>query len=243
LKPTALSNITLITGIKNNNSIIDEVCLVIQECIGDNCSIEIQNLSMNYIYSCCIDFYEIEFKCTNKKVTQIKYNLEILSNSTWYNFETGLINFTNLTLVSEPNIIKISLDPVEPKPMSTINFTAIITSDDSIESMRIIVRECMSGLCSVFGYNESLNKTINNTYNGQVLLTRNDATQIKYHLEIYYNGTRYISNTTFYNLNTTGFNYIKEAIEKPESTPGFEIIPVVIAVVLVLFWKQKKKVT
>jgi len=47
---------------------------------------------MNYMYSCCMDFYEIEFKGTNKDATQIKYNLEILSNGTWYNFETGFIN-------------------------------------------------------------------------------------------------------------------------------------------------------
>lgn len=153
-----------------------------------------------------------------------------------------LFNFIiNSVSASEPNIVEITIDPVDPKPMSKINFTAIIKSDGGIESVRIIVRECMKGLCSVFGYNESLNKINNDTYTGQVQLTRNDATQIKYHLEIYFNGTIYISNTSFYNLNTTGFNYTKKTNEKQESTPGFEIIQILITVVLVLFWKRMKK--
>ena len=242
MKPTTPSNITLITGIKNNSSIINEVYLVIQECIEDNCSIEFQNLSMNYMYSCFMDFYEIEFKCRNKNTTQVKYNLEILYNRTWYNSESGLINFSNLTPVSKPNIVKICLDPVNPKPLSKINFTAIIKSDKDIEKVRVIVTECMSGLCSIFGYNKSLIKTNDDIYEGQVQLTRDDATQIKYRLEIYYNGTIYISNTSFYDLNTTGFNYIKKVKEKQESTPGFEIILVVITVLLVLFWKRKGKI-
>jgi hypothetical protein len=153
-----------------------------------------------------------------------------------------LFNFIiNSVSAFEPNIVEITINPVDPKPMSTINFTAIITNEESIDSVRIIVRECMSGLCSVFGYNESLEKTINNNYTGQVQLTRDDATQIKYHLEVYYNGSIYISNTSFYDLNTTAFNYTKKSNENQESTPGFEIFQILITLVLVLFWKQKKK--
>lgn len=153
-----------------------------------------------------------------------------------------LINFVgNTASASEPNIVEVHLEPVDPKPMSKINFTAIITSDDNIESVRVIVTECMNGLCSFFDYNESLNKTANNTYSGQVVLTRNDATQIKYHLEIYHNGTRYISNTTFYDLDTTGFNYTKEINEKTESTPGFELAILFISAGLMLMGRQRVK--
>jgi len=152
-----------------------------------------------------------------------------------------LLNFyVNTLSASEPNILEISLDPIDPKPMSTINFTAKIESDDDIERVRIIVTECMEGLCSVFGYNESLDKTTDNSYEGQVLLTRNDAAQIKYHIEIYYNGTRYISNTSFYNLNTTGFNYIGEDKEKQESTPGFELVLILLSIVLCLYLSKRK---
>ncbi len=154
-----------------------------------------------------------------------------------------MFNFYESTVsASEPNSIEIFLDPIDPKPMSTINFTAKLVSDGDIESVRIIVTECMSGLCSVFGYNESLNKTSNNTYTGHVLLTRDDATQIKYHLEIYYNETWYVSNTSFYDLNTTGFNYTKKIKEKSGSTPGFEIPLFVLSIALILVynrWRRK----
>jgi hypothetical protein len=156
-----------------------------------------------------------------------------------------LFNFyVNTVSASDPNIIEISLDPIEPKPMSAINFTAKIVSDDDIESVRIIVTECMEGMCSAFSYNKSLNKTINNSYEGQVLLTRNDAIQIKYRLEIYHNGKRYISNTSYYDLNTTGFNYTKKDKEKPESTPGFEFVLLLFSagiLLIIRYYKLKEK--
>ena len=152
-----------------------------------------------------------------------------------------LFNFiSNSTNASEPNIIELSLDPVEPKPMSAINFTAKIVSDDDIESVRIIVTECLQGMCSAFNYNESLNRTTNNSYEGQVLLTRNDAIKIKYRLEILSNGAWYVSNTSFYDLNTTGFNYTKEDKEKLKSTPGFELILMLFSIILTLFLKKRK---
>jgi hypothetical protein len=42
-----------------------------------------------------MDFYETEFNFTSEDVIQIKYHLEILSNDTWYIFETGFINLSS----------------------------------------------------------------------------------------------------------------------------------------------------
>jgi len=95
-----LSNVTFVVGINSSNSSIDNVCLIVQECMADLCSIESQNLSMNYSYSCCMDFYETKFKGKREDATQIKYHLEILSNGSWYTFETGFIN-----LLDNPNDI------------------------------------------------------------------------------------------------------------------------------------------
>jgi len=152
-----------------------------------------------------------------------------------------LFNFIgNAVSAFEPEIIEISLEPVDPKPMSKINFTAVITSNDSIESVRIIVTECMKEMCSAFGYNESLNKTDEDTFKGQVILTRNNATQIKYCLEILSKGTWYFFDTRFYNLNTTtGFNY-ETGSSKDRSTPGFELILIFFTIILILFLKKRK---
>ena len=38
-----------------------------------------------------MDFYDAELELTRKDATQIKYHLEILSNGTWYEYETDYI--------------------------------------------------------------------------------------------------------------------------------------------------------
>jgi hypothetical protein len=91
-EPTPQSNVTFVVGINSSNCSIDQVCLIAQECMDDLCSIYSQNLSMNYTYSCCMDFYEAEFKGEREDATQIKYHVEILSNGSWYVFETGFID-------------------------------------------------------------------------------------------------------------------------------------------------------
>lgn len=97
-EPMPQSNVTFVVGINSSNSGIDDVCLIVQECMTDLCSIKFQNLTMNYSYSCCMDFYEAEFKGEREDATQIKYHLEILSNGSWYTFETGFID-----LLDNPN--------------------------------------------------------------------------------------------------------------------------------------------
>jgi hypothetical protein len=92
LGPMPLPYVTFTVGINNNNSSVDQVCLIVNECMKDLCSVNFQNLTMNFTYGCCMDFYETEFNFTREDATQLKYHLEILSNNTWYIFDTGLIN-------------------------------------------------------------------------------------------------------------------------------------------------------
>ena len=89
--PLPLSTVTFTAGIYNNSSGIEAVQLIAQEYMDDLCFIDSQNISMNYTYSCCMDFYEIELELTHEDATQIKYHLEILSNGTWYEYETNFI--------------------------------------------------------------------------------------------------------------------------------------------------------
>lgn len=90
-QPRPLSNVIFTAGIVNNSSKIDEARLIIQECMEDLCFTDGQNISMNYSYSCCMDFFEAELELTHENATHIKYHLEILSNGSWYEYETDYV--------------------------------------------------------------------------------------------------------------------------------------------------------
>lgn len=114
--PAPLSTITLIAGIYNNNSRIEEVRLIAQECMEDICFIDSENISMNYTYSCCMDFYEAELKLKQEDATQVKYHLVILNNKTWYKYETDYIY---LKIKSDEN-------PVDSNENSTPGFEILL---------------------------------------------------------------------------------------------------------------------
>ncbi len=85
-QPMPLSTVSFTVGINARNSSLDEVCLIIQECMDDMCSIDSKNISMNYSYSCCMDFYYAEFTLEQYDATLMKYHMELLSNGSWYSY-------------------------------------------------------------------------------------------------------------------------------------------------------------
>ncbi|MBS3778351.1 MAG: hypothetical protein KGY50_03550, partial [Candidatus Thermoplasmatota archaeon] len=93
MKPLPLSTITCNAGIYNNSTEIEEVRLIVQECMQDFCYMS-QNVSMNYTYSCCMDFYNAELDLTNENATQVKYHLEIMSNGTWHEYDQNVISLS-----------------------------------------------------------------------------------------------------------------------------------------------------
>jgi hypothetical protein len=74
--------------------------------------------------------------------------------------------------------------------------------------------------------------------------THEDVTQLKYHLEILSNDTWYIFKTGFINLSSNPDNNIDDDnnidYNKKNTTPGFELIFIILAVMLILFLRQKK---
>ena len=111
-EPAPLSTVTFTAGIYNNSSRIDEVRLIAQECMDDICFIDSQNISLNYTYSCCKDFYEAKLKLTHENATQIKYHLLILNNGTWHKYKTEYISLK----------IKPDENPVDSKENTTPGF-------------------------------------------------------------------------------------------------------------------------
>lgn len=93
LKPTPLSEVSFTIGI-NSNITVEDVRLIAQECAGDLCFINKYNVSMNYSYTCCMDFYETQIKLIHEDATQIKYYVKIFNNGTWYTSNTSFTNFS-----------------------------------------------------------------------------------------------------------------------------------------------------
>jgi hypothetical protein len=101
--PIPLTNVTIIAGLNNSSSgSIDEIRFIAQESIENLSFPETYNISLNYTYSCCMDFYEGTFKLSHSDATKIKYHLEILSNGTWYQYNTSYFYMFNN---SDENII------------------------------------------------------------------------------------------------------------------------------------------
>jgi hypothetical protein len=94
--PKTLENVTIIAGLNNSSrDSINEIRLIAQEYMENLSFPEIYNISLNYSYSCCMDFYEGTFKPIHSNATKIKYHLEILSNGTWYHYNSSYFHMYN----------------------------------------------------------------------------------------------------------------------------------------------------
>jgi len=151
-----------------------------------------------------------------------------------------LISIFSSKVLANPTVEQVTIDPAKPQPLSTITFNATILSNENISEVWLLVQECRADLCFVHSFNISMEKSINDTYQAQCALLQEEATQIKYHLQIACNKTWYITNTTFISLASETKKNTSQNPHDPVSTPGFEIILVVCAIALV-FLKTRKR--
>ena len=156
-----------------------------------------------------------------------------------------LIAATNLAVAEEPTI-EYSLNPAEPEKLSTITFTATITTDMNITEVRLIVEECSSQICFTPGFNVSMTEMTSNEYQGQVTLTHDDAVYIKYNVEILANNTWYKDSKTELTLTISsngenGDNGATNGDTNDDETPGFELITFIIAIAIIALFIRKKR--
>ena len=137
------------------------------------------------------------------------------------------------TVLADPTVVQVTIDPAKPLPLSTITFNATILSNETIDEVRLLVQECRVDLCFVGGFYVSMVKISNDTYQAQYTLVREEALEIKYSLNIACNKTWYASNTTIITL-------ASNANKDPASTPGFEIVLLFVSVVLLLMRRHYK---
>jgi hypothetical protein len=92
-QPSPMSNVILTVGINNSTSIKD-VRLIVEECSDSINYADKMNISMDYSYTCCKDFYQIEFNLTHEDATHIKYFVLINDNNSWYQSEIWATNLS-----------------------------------------------------------------------------------------------------------------------------------------------------
>ena len=178
------------------------------------------------------------------KINRQLYLVSILSS---------LLLLTIPLSTADPIVSNITLDPTDPGPTETITFTATIENEEVPTNVYIIVQECNPDICYKDGYNESMALIDTNQYQGQVSLGRDDATYIKYHVEILSNGVWYASDIIPFNLtieengngDTNGENGDDGTPnggngDNGDSTPGFELLTFLIAGVIILSIRRKR---
>jgi len=138
----------------------------------------------------------------------------------------------NGTVAAKPVIDDVVLDPSNPTPLSTILFTLTVSSEETIEKVRLVVSECTRGACCMCsrGYSEIMDRVNQGTYQARVTLEQEEAVAMKYHFEIKSDGMWYRYDTT--NL------YIEDGSLGFKVALFFLVIP--IGITLLLMSKRRK---
>ena len=152
----------------------------------------------------------------------------------------------SINVVGAPIVEKVTLDPEKPSPKSTITFSAVITGEESIDGIWIIVEECKKigadELCFINPENKSMDLTdVDDTYKTQITLNHGDATYIKYHFEIKSKGKWIIYERIKVDLSIDTDNDSSNDGDVSNGSPGFEVILFLIATSLVVILLKRKR--
>ena len=167
-----------------------------------------------------------------------KYNIIILS--------IFLISMLFTSIVSaDPTVDSITTDPVKPKPLST--FTIIVDiSGVNIEEVKVTVTECTDGPpeTTCFVSHTNLAMTLNNDgkYETQVSLTgtQDSIDHVQYVYYITDDGVEYTLTEDF-RTDLDVSNGQNNGVGGSNSSPGFELILLIIAIIVGLIIIRKKE--
>jgi len=150
-----------------------------------------------------------------------------------------IVSTSASTVLADPTVVQVAIDPAEPLPLSTITFNATIRSNETIDEVWLLAQECRSDLCFIDKWNESMSM-INGAYQTTITLIHKEAAQIKYHFAIKNNGTWFNTETTVINLRIDENNNVPQNTSGNNATPGFELVLLFISAGLVLMRRQRK---
>jgi len=146
---------------------------------------------------------------------------------------------TNVVVAVESTIGEVILNPDKPEPQSDVTFSVDVTGDN-VSSVWLAFKECKPGLCYQ-NKNVSMTK-VGENYEANVTLESADTTYITYHIEMNSNGEWIHSESVDLTLaeKTNGGQNDGNGNDG-EKTPGFELVPVVIAVGIALLLFGRKR--
>ena len=137
----------------------------------------------------------------------------------------------------------VTIDPVEPKVLDTVTITATITSDEEIDEVTLRIKECDESMCM---QTESYEMDLDDgKYTVTDDLTFAGATYFGYQFVITIDGNE--TETEFVNVTlqpadnggTNGGNGGDG--DGDNGIPGFELIPLFVATLIVIFYLRRKR--
>ena len=141
---------------------------------------------------------------------------------------------------AEVDVGDVTIDPETPDALDTITISATITSDDEIDDVKIRIKECDDTMCMP---TETFDMTLEeDKYTLTLDLTYEKATYFEYNIVTTVNGTE----------NETGFIKVlvtpisdggngDDGDDGGNGIPGFELIPLFIATLIVIFYLRRKR--
>ena len=142
---------------------------------------------------------------------------------------------------AEAEVQNVTIDPANPDALDTVTITATITSDEDIDDVKIRIKECDDNMCmptETFDMSHDSGDEYTLTYD----LTYDKATYFGYAFIITSNGNE--TETDFTNVTVTpasnGGNG-DDGGDGGNGIPGFELIPLFIATLIVIFYLRRKR--
>ena len=167
-----------------------------------------------------------------------------------------LISATNAIAV--PRILNIQIQPETPKPQDEVTFTVDVEYPDYAKGVYLVVDEYSNDDPHMDGFNESMDKIDDDSYEKTINLMHLDTTKIHYHFVI--NVQNYpdvewtLSDKMELELDTSMTREYDEETDDDttttdeessdgttNNTPGFELVFLIIALGLFLYIKKKNK--
>lgn len=147
------------------------------------------------------------------------------------------ISFIGFISSAVPTVSNVTLQPENPEPLTSVEFSVTISDSSDIDGVWLIVKECdgRTGVCFPDDQNVSMSRIGDtNDYQKVVTLLHDDATYITYHLEIKSGGEWFVEDSVDVDLEIKNGN-------SNNGTPGFEIgfLFIVISIIILIYGRKR----
>ena len=157
------------------------------------------------------------------------------------------------SVLADPVVNDITLDPSVPAPLATVTFMANISGED-ITSVYINIKECKDDFCYIDSLNESMElDEESGEYQATVTLTKSDVNNIEYWLEVESGGAWFDFSDDFVQLfldvpedgddGDDGTNGDTDGSSTDsDDTPGFELVALFVGLAILVFIMRRKRI-